>query len=180
MVRPTVHDRRHGDELRLHAPAGGIFGIKQAARQRDPLGGRKLLENLGLLVLRQIREDRHRIIGIELAHPLGHGLGRQLLEDFLADGVVDLGQRREIEIVPHQLDQAGAQFRVERLDQIADVGLVQIAHKLAQRCGIRSLDRLRDALDKFRTHRPILLAQCDRRLCGGHVLVVEHAGLGCE
>ena len=70
---------------------------------------------------------RDRVVGIELAHALGDGLRRQLLEDFLADGVVDLGQRREVEVAPHQLDQARAQFRVERLDHGADIGLVQVA-----------------------------------------------------
>src|SRR4029077_12781362 len=167
-------DGRHGNELGLHAPAGRVFRVEQAARQRDPLGSGKLIENLGLLVLRQVLEDGHRIIGIELAHAFGHGLGRQLFEDFLADGVIDLGQRGKIEVVPHQLDELGAQIRVERLDQIADVGLVQVAYQLAQRRGIPGGNRLRNALDIILAHCPILLAQCEegRR---GHVFFFDHA-----
>ena len=166
---------RHRDELGLHAPAGRVFRIVQAARQRDSLGRRKLLQDFGLLVLRQILQDGDRIVGIELAHAFGDGLGRQLFEDFLADGIVDLGQRREVEVVPHEPDQAGAQLRLERLDQVADIGLVQVADQLAQRRGIRRRDRLRDALDKVLAHRPVLPAQ--RRGIGrhGHVLFLEHA-----
>jgi hypothetical protein len=48
-----------------------------------------------------------------------------------ADGIFDLGQRREIEVASHQLDQLGTQLRLERLDQIANVGLVQIAEEFA-------------------------------------------------
>ena len=170
--------RRHRDELGLHAPAGRVFRIAQAARQRDPLGRRQLLQNLGLLVLRQILEDGHRIVGIELAHAFGHGFGRQLFEDFLAHGVVDLGQRRKIEVVPHQLDQAGTQLRVERLDQIADVGLVQIADQFAQRCRVAGGDRLRDALDVVLAHRPVLPAQRDGSRRHGHVFFLAHAEPG--
>ena len=123
--------RRHGDELGLHAPTGGVFRIEQAARQRDALGRRKPLENFGLLVLRQIREDGHGIVGIELAHAFGHRPGRQFCEDLFTDGIFDLGQRREIEVLSHQPDQRGTQLRLERLDQIADVSLVQIAQEFA-------------------------------------------------
>ena len=38
MVWPTVQDGAHRDELGLHAPAGRVFRIVEAARQRDPLG----------------------------------------------------------------------------------------------------------------------------------------------
>ena len=99
---------RHRDELGLHAPAGRIFRVVQAALQRDALGRRQLLEDLGLVVLRQVFEDVDRVVGIEVAHALGDGLGRQLLEDFLADRVVDLGQRREVERAPSARSGAGA------------------------------------------------------------------------
>ena len=122
---------RHGNELGLHAPTGRVFRIEQAARQRDALGRRESLENFGLLVLQQVREDGHGIVGIELAHAFGHRLGRQFCEDLFADGIFDLGQRREIEVASHQLDQLGTQLGLERLDQIADVSLMQIAEEFA-------------------------------------------------
>ena len=70
---------------------------------------------------------------------------RQLFEDLLADGVVDLGQRREVEVRAHQLDQARAQFRIERLEDRAGVRLMQFADKLAQRAGVACVERLDDA-----------------------------------
>ena len=84
-----------------------------------------------MLLARQVLEDGDRVIGIELADAFRHGRGRQFFEDFLADGIVDLGQRREVEIVPHQLDEAGEQLRIERLNQVTDIGLVQVADQVA-------------------------------------------------
>jgi len=97
MVRPTVQSGRDGDEVILHAPPGGEFRVIEAARERDPLAGRQLLEDFGLLLLGQVFEDRDGIVGLELAHAFGDGLCRQLFEDLLAHGVVDFGERREIE-----------------------------------------------------------------------------------
>ena len=74
----------------------------------------------------------------------------------------------------HQLDEARAQIRVERLDQIADVGLVQVADQLAQRRGIPVGNRMRDPLDIILAHCPILVAQCDGGR-GGHVFFLDHA-----
>ena len=132
MVWPTVQSGADRDELVLHPPAGGVLRVVEAALERDALDRRQLFEDFGLLLFRQVLQDGDGVVGIELAHAFGDGLGRQLFEDFLADGVVDLGQRREVEVGAHQLDQARAQFRIERLDQRADVGLMQVADELAQ------------------------------------------------
>ena len=169
---PSGADR---DELGLHAPAGRVLRVFEAARQRIALVGGKLVEDFRLLVLRQVLEDDDGVVGIELAHPFGHGLGRQLLEDLLADRIVDLGQGGKIEVVPHELDQPRSQLRIERLDQIADIGLMQIADQLAQQRRIGGLDRLCDPLDIILAHRPILPAQRDGSRCRGHVFFVEHA-----
>src|SRR5262249_39443093 len=168
LTKPTSISRR----MMRAAPAGGVFRIEQAARQRDPLGWRELLENLGLLVLRQVREDGHCVVGIEFAYAFGHRLSGQLFEDLFADGVVDLGQRRKIEVVPHQLDQPGTQLRVERLDQIADVSLMQLAGQLAQRRGFPRGGRLRNALDEIGAPRPIPIAQHDRGW--SHIFFFQH------
>ena len=79
----------------------------------------------------------------------------KLVEDFFADRVVDFGQRREVEVLPHQFDEARPQLRIERLDQVADVGLVQVADEFTQLRRIRRLDRLRNTLDKVLAHRPV-------------------------
>ena len=109
----------------------------------------QLLQNLGLLVLRKIFQDRDGIVGIEFAHAFGDGLGRKLVEDFLADRVVDFRQRREVEVLSHQFDEARPQIGIERLDHRTDIGLVKVAQKLAQLRRIRAFDRLPDPLDEF-------------------------------
>src|SRR5262249_45911996 len=125
--------RWDGNEFRLHATAGRILGIEQDARQRDTLAYGKLLEGLGLLVLRQICEDRYRVIRLELAYALGHRRSAQLCENRFPEGGIDFGPRDKTEAAPQQLDQAGTQLRLQPLDQITEVGRMQIARQFAQR-----------------------------------------------
>ena len=106
------------------------------------LGRRHLLEDFGLLLRGQVFEDVGRVVGIEIADALGDGLGGHLFEDFLADRVVDLGQRGEVELAAHQLDKARPQLGIERLDQVAGVGLVQLADQRLQGRGVAAFDRL--------------------------------------
>ena len=113
----------------------------QDALDRAALGRRHLLEDFGLLLLRQVFEDVRRVVGIEVADALGDGLGRQLFEDLLADGILDLGERGEVELAAEQLDEARAQVGIERLDQVAGVGLVQFADQRLQGRGVAALDR---------------------------------------
>ena len=160
----------------LHAPAGRILRIVEAARQRDPLGGRQLVQDFVLLLLRQVFEDGDCIVGIEIAHAFGDGFGRQFVEDFLADRIVDFGERREVEVRAHQLDQPRSQLRVERLDQIADIGLVQVADELTQQRRVGRANRLRHALDIILPQRSLVRAQRIRCRRDGHVFFVEHAG----
>ena len=176
---PDGPARRHRDELGLHPPPGGLFRVIEALRQRDAVGRRHLLEDLGLILLRQVFEDVDRIVGIEVAHALGDGLGLQFFEDLLAHRVVDFGERREVEVLAHQLDELRAQILIERLDQVAGVGLVQFADQRAQQAGVAPRDRLGDRLDKFGTNRAGFVAQRGRSLADGRrLLFIEHAGLG--
>ena len=87
----------NSDCMRRPAEFSGYSRLRASA---IALGRRQLVEDFRLLVLRQVLEDDDGVVGIELAHAFGHGLGRQLLEDLLADRVVDLGQRGEIEVRP--------------------------------------------------------------------------------
>ena len=136
----------------------------------------ELIEDFGLLLLRQVLENSDGVVGIELAHAFGDGLRRQLLEDFLADGVVDLGQCGEVEVRAHQRDQARAQRRVERLDDGAGVGLVQLADQFAQRRGVAGIERLDDLLDIVGAQVPVVVARGNGGQRRGHVFLVEHAG----
>ncbi len=64
-------ERRHGDEIRRHQPAGGILRIFQTALQRDALRQRHRRQNLVEVRLVEILQDLHRIVGIELADGIG-------------------------------------------------------------------------------------------------------------
>ena len=168
--------RPDGDELVLHPPAGGIFRIVQAAPERDALDRRQLFEDLGLILLRQVLQNGDGVVGIELTHALGDGFGRKLFEDLFADGVVDLGQRREVEIGAHQRDQARAQVRIERLENGAGIGLMQFADQLAQQRRVAGLQRPDDLLDIVRAQVSVRVARRNGGQRHGHVFVVEHAG----
>ena len=124
--------RRHRDELGLHPPACGIFRIKQAALQRLALGRRQLFEDLFLVLLVEAFEQFDRVVGFQFANALRDRLRFEFLEDFLADGIVDLVERREVEIGAGQFDQRDAVVGFEGRDQIAEIGLVKFRHHLAQ------------------------------------------------
>ena len=141
--------RRHGDEFGLHAPAGGILGIKQPALDRDTLGRRQLFQDFHLVGFVEVFEQFDRVVGLELANALRDRLGFELFEDFLADGVVDLVQRREVEIGAGQFHQADAVIGLERSDQVTEIGFMQLGNDLAQELRIIGLDAARDLFDEF-------------------------------
>ncbi len=177
---PNIPVRRHDDELGLHPPAGGFFRVEKAALQRDALEMRQLFENFLLLVLRKVFQNVDRVVGIELAHAVGDGLGCQFLEDLLAHCVIDFRQRREVEVLAHQLDEPGAQFRIEHFDQVAGVGFMQIADHPAQGGAVAGGDRLLHPLDERRADRPIRVAECQCLGLAGHVFLIKHAGLNAD
>ena len=104
-------------------------------------------------------------------------LGRQLFEDFLADRVVDLGERGEVELAAQQFDEARPQVGIERLDQVAGVGLVQFADQRLQGRGVAALDRLAHAVEEFGADRAVVVAEGGSRRRPGHVSLIDHAGL---
>ena len=55
-------------------------------------------------------------------------------------------------------------IRIERLDQIAAVGLMQIADEFAQRGGIGGIDRGDNSFHKFGTDDAVRIAQLDGAL----------------
>ena len=98
----------------------------------------------------------------------------EFLEDFLADGVVDFVQCREIEIRAGQLHQADAVVGLERRDQVAEIGLMEFRDNRAQQRRIGGMDRARDLLDEFVANFAIFVRASEdgraRRIGGlGHV-----------
>ena len=170
---PDRPERRHGDELVGHPPAGGFLRIVEPALERDALRVGKPGQNLLAVLLVEIGDDLDRVVGIELADGFGDLLVRDRLEDLAADGVVDLRQRDPVEIVAHQADELVALLRVERLEHAAEIGFVEILYELAERLAVMPLDRIGDALDELRAKLALLVAdraavirpRACRRLC---------------
>ena len=69
-----------------------------------------------------------RVVGVEVAHAFGDRLGRERLEDLLADRIVDLGQSGEVEVATEQRDQPGALVTVERLEGFLHQRLARFHH----------------------------------------------------
>ena len=161
--------RRHRDELGLHPPAGGIFRIQQAALERIALGRRQLFEDLFLVLFVETFQQFDGVVGFQFANALRDRLRFEFLEDFLADGVVDFVERREIEIRAGQFHQLDAVVGFERRDQIAEIGLMEFRHDRAQQRRIGGMDRARDFLDKFVANFAIFVA---------HRETVEHRRIG--
>ena len=72
----------------------------------------------------------------------------QFLEDLLADRVVDLGQRREVEVAAEELDELRPRLRLQGLDEVAEVGFVQLFDEKAQPRRVPRLDGAGDLLDE--------------------------------
>ena len=132
-----------------------------------------MLEDLGLLVFRQVLEDRHRVVGFDLAHAFRHFLRRQVLEDFLAHRVIHLGERGEIEVDAEQFDETRAALGFERLQHGTEIGLMQVADQAAQGRNVGGVDRTGNLTHESNPDRAVLGAQ---RRCADYML--GHAGLG--
>ncbi len=150
--------------------------VVETALERHAFGRRQLVEDLLLVLLRQVLQQGDRVVRVELADAGGHRAGRQKFEDFITHRVVDFGQDREVEIRAHQGDEARAQLGIERLDQVAGIGLVQLADQRPQRRSIQRLDRGGDPLDIVAADGAVLVAQLGRRHGCGQVGVVRHGG----
>ena len=167
---------RHRDEFGLHSPAGGILRIFEGAGDRNALGRRDLIEDLGLFFLRKVLENGYRIIGLDLADALRHRLRRQLFEDLLADRIVDFCKSCEIEVDAQQFDQPWPLLGFEGLDERAHVGLMQTTHQLTQLGRVAGFDPARDALYEGLADGAVLVARQLRSFGLSFIFLIEHVG----
>ena len=100
-------------------------------------------------------------VGIELLQRLGHLLGRHLLEHLVAHRLVELGQRRGLEVVAKHGDEDAALLRTQQLDQIGEVGLVQRQRQLADFGGVALIDGRLDGMQEIGADRALFVAQFD-------------------
>ena len=107
-----------------------------------------MLEDFLLVLLVEALEQFDGVVGLQLANAFRDGLGFQLFEDLLADGVVNLVERGEVEIGAGQFDQPDAVVGGECGDQVAQVRLMQFRDLGTQERLILGRDRSRNDLDR--------------------------------
>ena len=90
----------------VHAPAGRGRRMGQAAGKRR-VRARAAARDLGCSSRQS--SSRGRVVRSSSRTP-GYCFGRQLVKDLLADRIVDLGQRGEVKLAPHQPTEARSQL----------------------------------------------------------------------
>ena len=158
-------ERRHGDQLDLHQPAGGVFRVFQAALDRQPVGDRDLGEDFRLLLRLQPFEQIDPVIGLELGNGLGHRVRRQDIEHFVEHLFVKLGQRRIVDVAIEQLDELFALLRAHQLHEVGKIGLVQALRQQPQPVGILRVDRVLNRRHEVRRQDAVFVM--DFKLFGG-------------
>ena len=146
---PHRPERRHGDEIGLHDAAGRVLGIFEAPLDGRPLEGRKLGEDVGLVLLVQVLDEVDRLVGIELLERLGDRLVRHLLEHLVAHAFVELGERRGIEVAAERGDEGLALIGAQQLDEVGEVCFVQIEREVAYGLGIAGLESGFDGMEEI-------------------------------
>ena len=133
-----------------------LLRIVERTAQPDALGERQLRQDLVLVFLVEVFQDVDGVVGIEFLHRLGDLRVGQIVDDLEADRLVDLGQRREVEILAQKLDQRATLLGQQRLEQVAEFGLVQVVDFLLQRQRVAVGDRRADMGEEGRADDAVL------------------------
>ena len=140
------------------AESSGIF---EAALERGALEGRQFGENVGLLFFVEVLDEIDGIVGIELLQGLGHLLGGHRLEHLVAHRLVELGQRRGLEVVAQHGDEDAALLGTQQLDQVGKVGFMQRQRQLAGFGRVAFVDRGGDGMQEVGADTALFVAQFD-------------------
>ena len=138
-----------------------ILRIFEAALELGALEGRQLGENVGLLFLVEVLDDIDGLVGIELLQGLGDLLAGHDLEHLVAHRLVELGQRRGLEVVAQHGDEDAALLGTEQLDQVGKVGFMQRKRQLAGLGRVAFFDRRGDGMQEVRADSALFVAQFD-------------------
>ena len=92
MTWPTFQCSGTAHQVALHQAAGGFLRIAQRLLDRGAVVGLHLLEDGLLLVLVEVLDQGDRVVGLELAGEVGDLLRLHLVDQVLADVIVELGE----------------------------------------------------------------------------------------
>src|SRR5690606_8649629 len=165
-------ERRHCDELRLHAPAGRLFRIVESPPQPDPLGEGELREDFVLILLVEVFQDVDGVVGIELLNRLRDLRVRQVIHDVEANRFVNLGQGAEIEVCAQQAHKLPPLLWQQGLKQIAQLRRMQGGDIALEGGSVALGNGCTDLREKRRTDHAVLVIYVGARALGrGHSLV---------
>jgi hypothetical protein len=135
-VLGRVHD------LALHQAPGGFLRIGQRLLHRRPVPVVEPLEDRGGLLVLEVLEDVDEVVGIELAHRLHDLLGRQELDDLLAQAPVEL--RQDLAVDPPRPERQPRRPLTggDLLQKVGDIGGVQRLHQRVDKRHVPRLDRV--------------------------------------
>ena len=150
--------RRHRDELRLHPPAGGVFRIKQAALQRRRARTAAVFRgSLPGLPRRGLPSSSTASSDSSSRTPSAtvSGSSSSRISSRTASSTSLSAEKSKS--VPVSSTSCDAVVGFEGRDQIAEIGLVQFRHHLAQQRPVGGVDGARDLLDKLVTELPLFI-----------------------
>ena len=147
----------HRANVALHQAAGQFLGIAQRFLDRGAVVGLHRLEHRLLVLVVEVLDQRDRIVGVELAGDVGELLRLHLVEQVLADEVVQFGEHVGADDPGQRLDQPFALVGAGKLDQIGDVGGVERLDQPARGLVIAGLDRVEHLVDEFRAKAVFLV-----------------------
>ena len=123
---------RHGDHLALHHPASRILRIGEPLLDKHPVLGRKRRQDIVDLVLLQLLDDVHCIVGVQIGKLAGQRRHAHHLDDVVARVFVEIGERLGIEAVTEDTYQRRRPWRRKTFQKIRLVGRVKRCHKGAR------------------------------------------------
>ena len=163
---------RHRDQVALHNPACGLFGIRQRGFNRGAVLRIEFLQNCLLLIRLQILDNGDRVIGVELAGQVRQLPGIQPLDYVLTHIIVGFGEHIGAHQIRQCVRQIAAILRRDKLHQVGDVGGVQRLGKAINLGIIAAFQRLGHAIDKIASQAVVLI----QRRFHHHVFLLARIG----
>ena len=159
------HMLGHRDEIAAHQPPGGFFRIGQRRFDRRAVFRLHFGEDGLLVFLVEILDHRDGVVGIEQFGDIGDGFGGQILDEQLADVIVELGDDLDAHQVADRAGQRAALVAVDQLEQVGDVGGVERLDQGVDRVVLARFQRFFYPADEIGLE-PVLLVEvrrCPRR-----------------
>ena len=120
-------------DLALHQAPGGVLVVLERALDRRAVDVVEHPQDALLLGRLHVLGEIDDVVGLEVLHrPLEHRVG-QLGDDLVADALLELGEHRALDVVAPERHQRRALGPADLLEQVGDVGLVEVVEQRDER-----------------------------------------------